>query len=79
MTTTEFDLLLTFCRNPGRILTREDLLSTTHAGLAGPVERSIDVHVSRLRQKIETDPKSPQFIQTVRLGGYLFTPRVEQS
>lgn len=79
MTTTEFDLLLTFCRNPGRILTREDLLSTTHAGLAGPVERSIDVHVSRLRQKIEADPKSPQFIQTVRLGGYLFTPRVEQS
>lgn len=35
MTTTEFDLLLAFCRNPGRVLSREDLLSLTHAGLAG--------------------------------------------
>jgi two-component system, OmpR family, response regulator len=77
MTSTEFDLLLAFCRNPGRVLSREELLDLTHGGLAGPVERSIDVHVSRIRQKIEPDPKDPAFIKTVRLGGYLFTPAVE--
>lgn len=76
MTTAEFDLLLAFCHNPGRILSREELLSLTHAGLAGPVARSIDVHVSRLRQKIEADPKDPVYLMTVRLGGYVFTPTV---
>jgi two-component system OmpR family response regulator len=77
MTTAEFDVLLAFCRNPGRVLTREQLLSLTHAGLAGPVERSIDVHVSRVRQEIEPNVRDPSLIKTVRLGGYLFTPTVE--
>jgi two-component system OmpR family response regulator len=77
MTTAEFDVLLAFCRNPGRVLTREQLLGLTHAGLAGPVERSIDVHVSRVRQKIEPNVRDPAYIKTVRLGGYLFTPKVE--
>jgi two-component system, OmpR family, response regulator len=77
MTTAEFDVLLAFCRNPGRVLTREQLLGLTHAGLAGPVERSIDVHVSRVRQKIEPNAREPTLIKTVRLGGYLFTPKVE--
>ncbi len=78
MTTAEFDVLLAFCRNPGRVLTREQLLGLTHAGLAGPVERSIDVHVSRVRQKIEPNVRDPSLIKTVRLGGYLFTPTVER-
>jgi two-component system, OmpR family, response regulator len=78
LTTTEFDLLLAFCRNPGRVITREELLSLTHTGLAGPIERSVDVHISRLRQKIESDPKTPVLLQTVRLGGYMFTANVEQ-
>lgn len=43
----------------------------THAGAAGPVERSIDAHISRIRQKIEPNLKDPVFIKTVRLGGYL--------
>jgi two-component system OmpR family response regulator len=77
MTSAEFDLLLAFCQNPGRILSREQLLDLTHGGLAGPVERSIDVHVSRLRQKIEPNPRDPLLIKTVRLGGYVFTPVVE--
>ena len=77
MTTAEFDLLLVFCRNPGKILTREELLAHTHAGLAGPVSRSVDVHVRRLRQKIETDPSEPILLKTVRLGGYTFTANVE--
>ncbi|WP_245480510.1 response regulator transcription factor [Neorhizobium sp. NCHU2750] len=79
VTTTEFDLLLAFCRNPGRVITREELLSLTHTGLAGPIERSVDVHISRLRQKIEPDPRNPILLQTVRLGGYMFTASVEQA
>jgi two-component system, OmpR family, response regulator len=73
MTSAEFDLLVAFCSHPGRILTREQLLALTHGGTAGPVARSIDVHVSRLRQKIESDPREPALIKTVRLGGYVFT------
>jgi two-component system, OmpR family, response regulator len=79
MTTHEFDLLLAFCQNPGRVLTREQLLAVTHAGLAGPVERSVDVHISRLRQKIEADPRNPTLVTTVRLGGYMFTSKVDET
>jgi two-component system OmpR family response regulator len=78
MTTAEFDILLAFCSNPGRVMTREQLLALTHAGTAGPVERSIDVHVSRVRQKIEPNIREPTLIKTVRLGGYLFTSAVEK-
>ncbi|MBB96527.1 MAG: DNA-binding response regulator [Rhodobacteraceae bacterium] len=78
MTTAEFDLLVVFCTNPGRILARDELLSLTHAGLAGPVERSIDVHVSRIRQRIEPDPKNPVLLKTVRLGGYVFAADVTE-
>ncbi|MEZ2223364.1 response regulator transcription factor [Rhizobium sp. RCC_161_2] len=78
MTTHEFDLLLAFCQNAGRVLTREQLLAVTHAGLAGPIERSIDVHISRLRQKLEADPRDPMLLKTVRLGGYIFTAAVEE-
>ena len=78
MTTAEFDLLWAFCRNPNKVLTREQLLSMTHAGSAGPVERSIDAHISRIRQKIEPNLRDPSFIKTVRLGGYLFAATVER-
>lgn len=78
MTTHEFDLLLAFCQNPGRVLARDQLLEVTHAGLAGPIDRSIDVHISRLRQKIEADPRDPLLLKTVRLGGYIFTATVEE-
>jgi two-component system OmpR family response regulator len=79
LTTTEFDLLIAFCRNPQRLVTREELLGLTHSGLAGPIERSIDVHISRLRQKIETDAREPILLKTVRLGGYIFTAAVEEA
>ena len=78
-TTHEFDLLLAFCRNAGRVLSREELLGVTHAGLAGPIERTIDVHVSRIRQKIEKDARDPLLLRTVRLGGYIFTATVEEA
>jgi two-component system OmpR family response regulator len=76
-TSAEFDLLLAMCQHAGEVLSRELLLELTHGGAAGPIERSIDVHISRIRQKIEPDPRDPTFIKTVRLGGYIFTPEVE--
>ncbi|MCF8479625.1 MAG: response regulator transcription factor [Rhodospirillum sp.] len=79
LTATQFDLLLAFCRNPGKVISREELMTLTHAGLAGPIERSIDVHVSRIRQKIEPDPKEPTILKTVRLGGYLFAAEVTEA
>ena len=79
LTTVEFDLLAVLCQNPGRILSRDQLVELTHGRLAGPLERSIDVHISRIRQKIEPDPRDPTFIKTVRLGGYLFTPLVSEA
>jgi hypothetical protein len=56
MTTTEFDLLLAFCRYPGRVLSREDLLSMTYAGPAGPIEHNVDVRVSGLPPKDRCGP-----------------------
>ena len=77
LTSAEFDILLAFCQNSGRVLSREQLLELTHSGLAGPIGRSVDVHISRLRQKIEPDLRYPTMIKTVRLGGYVFTPVIE--
>ncbi len=77
LTSAEFDLLLAFCCKPGCVLSREQLLDLTHGGSAGPIERSIDVHVSRVRQKIDPGSADVSFIKTVRLGGYIFTPIVE--
>jgi len=77
LTSAEFDILLAFCRNAGRVMSREQLIELAHGGQAGPVERSIDVHISRIRQKMEPGAKSWTMIKTVRLGGYVFTPRVE--
>jgi two-component system OmpR family response regulator len=78
LTSVEFDLLLAFCRHAGQILSREKLIDLIHGGQAGSIERSIDVHISRVRQKIEADPHDPVMIKTVRLGGYVFAPVVEQ-
>ena len=77
MTSAEFDLLRTFCERPGRVLSRDSLLDLTQGRNAGSFERSIDVLVSRIRRKIETDPQEAAMIKTVRSGGYMFTPEVE--
>lgn len=72
----EYDLLLAFVEHPRRVLTRDQLLDLTRGRAAAPFDRSIDVQVSRLRRKIEPDPKDPTLIKTVRSGGYLFTAEV---
>ncbi len=78
LTGAEFDLLHALCEKPGRILSRDQLLDLTQGRFGGPYERSIDVLISRIRQKIERDPKAPEIIKTVRSEGYLFTPRVDR-
>jgi two-component system OmpR family response regulator len=77
VTDAEFDLLQALCERPGRVLSRDQLLDLTQGRAAAPFERSVDVLVSRLRRKIESDPHHPAIIKTVRSGGYLFTPTVE--
>ncbi len=73
----EFDLLLAFCLHANRTLTRDQLLDLTQGRGTEAVTRSIDILVSRIRRKIEEDPRDPVFIKTVRSGGYVFTPAVE--
>jgi two-component system OmpR family response regulator len=72
----EFDLLLAFTEHPQRVLTRNQLLDLSRGVAHDSYDRSIDVQVSRLRYKLEADPKNPALIRTVRNGGYLFVPRV---
>ncbi|CAA2101936.1 response regulator [Methylobacterium sp. Leaf93] len=79
ITGAEFDLLHALCLRPGRVLSRDQLLDLTQGRAAGPFERSIDVLISRIRQKIEADPRNPEIIRTIRSGGYLFTPAVTRS
>lgn len=79
LSTAEYELLQAFLDNPGRILTRDQLLDITKGREAQPFDRTIDVQVARLRKKIEEDPKQPKILQTVRGGGYQFIADVEIS
>jgi two-component system OmpR family response regulator len=74
----EYALLNIFITRPRRVLSRDQLLELLHNRTYGPFDRSIDIQVSRLRQKLDDDPKKPQIIKTVRGGGYLFAPQVER-
>lgn len=69
---TERDLLAAFLANPGRVLSRDELLDLAPARGDEPFDRSIDNRITRLRRKIEADPAHPELIKTVRGGGYLF-------
>jgi two-component system OmpR family response regulator len=77
LTTGEYELLMAFAERPQRVLTRNQLLDLARGRDATPFDRSIDVQVSRIRRKIEVDPRSPAMIITVRGDGYMFTPDVE--
>ena len=79
LTSAEFNVLNVFCQHAGRVLTREQLLDLAHGRSAVPFDRSVDIQISRLRRKIEPDPKDPTLILTVRNGGYMFTPTVTSS
>ena len=72
LTAHEYELLCALARNAGRVLTRDQLLEQMKGDQADEAfDRSIDVHVSRLRQKIEPDPRHPRYVKTVRGAGYL--------
>jgi two-component system, OmpR family, response regulator len=72
----EFELLLSFVERPHRVLSRDQLLDLSRGRSASVFDRSIDVQVSRLRRKIEIDPKEPTLIKTVRNGGYILAANV---
>lgn len=72
----EFDLLVAFAERPQRVLSRDQLLDLTHGRAEAPFDRSIDMQVSRLRGRLENNPKEPELIKTVRGGGYVFTADV---
>jgi DNA-binding response OmpR family regulator len=69
----QFDLLLALARNAGRTLSRDALLDHVKGEALEAFDRSIDVHVSRIRAAIEDDPRHPKRILTMRGVGYLFT------
>ena len=78
LSTGEFRLLAVFVEHPGRVLSRDQLLDLTRGRAAAVFDRSIDNQVSRLRRKIERDPRNPSLIKTVWGGGYSFIGEVER-
>ncbi len=72
VTSYQFNLLLAMAERPGRVLSREQLLDAVKGEALEAYDRSIDVHIGRLRTAIEVDPKKPKRIITVRGVGYVF-------
>ena len=72
LTPTEFELLAALMRNPGRPLSRSQLLDATQGDAYAGYERTIDAHIKNLRRKIEADPANPRYILTVFGVGYKF-------
>jgi len=69
----EFELLACLARAAGRVLSREHLMDALKGAEFETFDRSIDVHISKLRGKIEPDPKNPRYIKTVRGVGYVLS------
>lgn len=78
LSTAEFRLLTAFVKRPGIVLSREQLLDLTSGRAAEVFDRAVDNAVSRLRRKIEADPKAPALIKTVWGGGYTFAASVSE-
>lgn len=72
LTTMEYTILEIFVKNSGRVLTREKLMDALKGMDWDVYDRSIDVLISRLRQKLNDDPRNPTFIKTIRGSGYSF-------
>jgi DNA-binding response OmpR family regulator len=70
LTPKEFDLLVTLAERPGRVRTREYLLETVWGYTGGVQTRTLDMHIRRLREKLEEDPSHPQLIETIIGIGY---------
>jgi two-component system phosphate regulon response regulator OmpR len=74
LTSAEFELLRVFTERPNRVLSRDNLVDLLKGYERDPFDRSIDVRVTRLRRKIETDLAAPAYVRTIRGEGYLFNP-----
>jgi two-component system OmpR family response regulator len=74
----EFRLLQVLAEHPQQVLSRDFLLERTHGRESGPYDRSVDIQLSRLRRKIEDNPREPGIIKTVRSGGYMFSLPVQR-
>ena len=74
LTSMEFDLLCVFARHPRQILSRDQLCRLAHNRDLEPGDRSIDIRITRLRKKFETEPDAPAVLVTVRGEGYVYEP-----
>jgi two-component system phosphate regulon response regulator OmpR len=79
LTGAEFDLLCALVERPNRVVSRDDLVTLLKGFDRDPFDRSIDIRVTRLRRKIETNPAHPVYVRTIRGEGYLFNPHGEQT
>jgi len=68
----QFDLLVVLAQSPGRVLSRDQIMDALKGHPLEAFDRSIDVHISRIRAVIEDDPKAPRRVLTVRGAGYVF-------
>jgi DNA-binding response OmpR family regulator len=78
LTKTEFQLVATMARQPGRVFTRAQLLNAVRGVAFESYERAIDAHIKNVRKKVEPDARSPQFILTVFGVGYRFAEPPER-
>ena len=72
LTGRQFDMLVLLAERAGRVQSREQIMEALKGEEWDSVDRSIDVHISRIRNAIEDDPRRPRFVQTVRGAGYVF-------
>jgi DNA-binding response OmpR family regulator len=77
LTYVEFEILANLARSPGRVHTREVLLEQVWGDSAYRDSRTVDVHIRHLREKLERDPRSPEYLLTVRGVGYRFRDKRE--
>ena len=75
LTQAEFRMLSLLARNPGVVMPRDDLMGAAAGRDWDPFDRSVDVHISNLRKKLDLDPNLPSLIRTVRGAGYMFVPK----
>ncbi|MFC1523918.1 response regulator [Thermodesulfobacteriota bacterium] len=79
LTSYEFALLYALAENAGRVISRERLMDLAKGCADEAFDRSIDVHISRLRKKLSDDPRQPRLIKTIRSVGYLFLEQVSHA
>ncbi len=75
LTSHQFDLLVVLAQSPGRVLSRDQIMDAMKGHPLEAFDRSIDVHISRIRAVIEDDPKQPRRVLTVRGAGYIFAKK----